>query len=132
MPRGLLSASGACLATTEAARRPIPRSLLRINFDVPSACCGVVDSNAEPDFEEGDVFRLIVPMRPAGSTLAGGQRNSEVTEVTEKVTEVTEKVTEVTEKKIIELLKDNSKYKTGELAEILDISRKTVSAKLKK
>jgi len=29
-------------------------------------------------------------------------------------------------------LKDNSKYKTVELAEMLDISRKTVSIKLKK
>lgn len=49
-----------------------------------------------------------------------------------EVTEVTEKVTDVTEKRIIELLKDNSRYKTAELAEMLDISRKTVSIKLKK
>ena len=81
-------------------------------------------SDAEPNFEEGDVFRLIVPMRPAGATLTGGRKNNEVTKVTEKVTDVTEK-------RIIELLKDNSKYKTAELAEMLDISRKTVSIKLK-
>ncbi len=81
-------------------------------------------SDAEPNFEEGDVFRLIVPMRPAGATLAGRRKSNEVTRVTEKVTDVTEK-------RIIELLKDNSKYKTVELAEMLDISRKTVSIKLK-
>lgn len=81
-------------------------------------------SNAEPDFEEDDVFRLIVPMRPAGAALTSDRKSS-------KVTKVTEKVTDVTEKRILELLKDNSKYKTSELAEMLDISRKTVSIKLK-
>lgn len=34
----------------------------------------------------------------------------------------TEKVTDVTEKKIIELLKNNSKYKTAELAETLNVT----------
>ena len=81
-------------------------------------------SDAEPNFEENDVFRLIVPMRPAGATLTSDREGNEVTEVTEKVTDVTEK-------RIIELLNDNSKYKTTELAEMLDISRKTVSIKLK-
>ncbi|MCI9143749.1 MAG: winged helix-turn-helix transcriptional regulator, partial [Lachnospiraceae bacterium] len=81
-------------------------------------------SDAEPNFEEDDVFRLFVPMRPAGATLTSDRKNSEVTKVSEKVTDVTEK-------RIIELLKDNSKYKTTELAEKLDISRKTVSIKLK-
>lgn len=47
-------------------------------------------SDAEPNFEEGDVFRLIVPMRPAGATLTGGRKNNEVTKVTEKVTDVVE------------------------------------------
>ena len=74
-------------------------------------------SNAEPNFEEGDVFRLIVPMRPACAALLNDRKSNEVTDVTEK--------------RIIELLKDNSKYKTTELAEMLDISRKTVSIKLK-
>ena len=70
-------------------------------------------SNAEPDFEEGDVFRLIVHMRPAGVAVTSDKKSVEVTEkVTEKVTDVTEKVTEVTENRIIELLKDNSEYKT--------------------
>ncbi|MCM1232931.1 MAG: winged helix-turn-helix transcriptional regulator [Ruminococcus flavefaciens] len=63
-------------------------------------------------------------MRPAGTTLASDEASSEVTEVTEKVTEVTEK-------RIIELLKDNPKYKTVELAGMLGVSRKTVSVKLK-
>ena len=72
-------------------------------------------SNAEPDFEENDVFRLTVPMRPAGATLTNNGKSSEVTKVTEKVTDVTEK-------RILELLKDNAKYKTVELAEMLDIS----------
>ena len=74
-------------------------------------------SDAEPIFEEDDVFRLIVPMRPAGATLTSNRKSKEVTNVTEK--------------RIIELLKDNSRYKTAELAEMLDISRKTVSIKLK-
>ncbi len=88
-------------------------------------------SNAKPDIEEGDVFRLIVPIRSAGATLTSDKESSEITEVTGKVTEVTEKVTDVTEKKIVELLKNNSRYKTVELAEILDVSRKTISIKLK-
>lgn len=48
-----------------------------------------------------------------------------------EVTKVTEKITDVTEKRILELLKDNAKYKTAELAEMFDISRKKVSVKLK-
>ena len=39
--------------------------------------------------------------------------------------------TKILVSRIIELLKDNSRYKTAELAEMLDISRKTVSIKLK-
>lgn len=66
----------------------------------------------------------IVPMRPAGVTLTNDGKSREVTKVTEKVTDVTEK-------RILELLKDNAKHKTVELAEMLDISRKTVSVKLK-
>lgn len=54
-------------------------------------------------------------MRPAGATLTNNGKSSEVTKVTEKVTDVTEK-------RILELLKDNAKYKTVELAEMLDIS----------
>lgn len=38
-------------------------------------------SNAEPDFEEGDVFRLIVPMRPAGAVLTSDRKSDKVTEV---------------------------------------------------
>jgi len=63
-------------------------------------------------------------MRPAGVTLTSDKKSSEVTDVTEKVTDVTEK-------RIIGLLKDNSKYKTVELAEMLNVSRKTISIKLK-
>ncbi len=70
-------------------------------------------------------------MRSAGAAPTSDRKSNKVTKVTEKVTKVTEKVTDVTEKRIIELLKDNSKYKTTELAEMLDISRKTVSIKLK-
>jgi len=74
-------------------------------------------SNAESDFEEDDVCRLIVSMRPAGAAMTSGKKSN--------------KVTDVAEKRIIELLKDNSKYKTVEFAEMLDVSRKTVSIKIK-
>ncbi|MCM1090967.1 MAG: winged helix-turn-helix transcriptional regulator [Muribaculum sp.] len=80
----------------------------------------------EPDLEEGDIFRLVVPMRPAGATLPSSKKRDKVTE------KVTEKVTDVTEKRIIMLLNENPKYKTVELAKMLGISRKTVSVKLKK
>lgn len=63
-------------------------------------------------------------MRPAGAAPTSDRKSN-------KATKVTEKVTDVTEIRIIELLKDNSKYKTTELAEMLDISRKTVFIKLK-
>lgn len=55
--------------------------------------------NAEPNFEEGDIFKLIVPMRSAGALTSDRKSN--------EVTKVTEKVTDVTEKRIIELLKYN-------------------------
>lgn len=71
-------------------------------------------SDAVPDFEEDDIFRLIVPVKPAEAPLPSDKNN--------KV---------VTEKMIISLLQDNAEYKTAELAEMLDISRKTVSNKLK-
>ncbi len=44
-------------------------------------------------------------MRAAGATLTSDRKSDEVTKVTEK--------------RIIELLKDNSKYKTTELADLL-------------
>lgn len=71
-------------------------------------------SDAVPDFEEDDIFRLIVPVKPAEAPLPSDKNN--------KV---------VTEKIIISLLQDNAEYKTAELAEMLDISRKTVLNKLK-
>ncbi len=58
-------------------------------------------------------------MRSAGAALISDKATSGGTE---KVTDVTEKVTDVTEKKIIELLKNNSKYKTAELAETLNVT----------
>lgn len=69
-------------------------------------------SNAEPDFEENDVFRLTVPMRPAGATLTNNGKSSEVTKVTEKITDVTEK-------RILELLKDNQNIKLLNLQKCL-------------
>lgn len=36
----------------------------------------------EPDFEEGDIFRLIVPMRSAGAIVTSGKRNSKAKNVT--------------------------------------------------
>lgn len=49
-------------------------------------------SNAEPDVEKGDVFRLIMPMQPVGVTLTSDKKNSVITDVTEKVTEVAVKL----------------------------------------
>ena len=49
-------------------------------------------SNAEPNFEEGDVFRLTVPMRPAGAVLTSDGKSNEVTKVTEKFTNVSDEM----------------------------------------
>ena len=54
----------------------------------------------------------------------------QVTEVTEKVTEVTEKVTDI-EAKILELISDNPAITTSKLADMLSVTRKTISTHIK-
>ena len=54
----------------------------------------------------------------------------QVTEVTEKVTEVTEKVTDI-EAKILELISDDSAITTSKLADMLSVTRKTISTHIK-
>ena len=85
-------------------------------------------SKSEPDFEEGDIFKLTVPLEKHHDVKieANGCKSD-----TKKVTDrVTEKVTEE-EKRVTELLQINSAYTTAMLAEMLGISRKTVSKRLK-
>ena len=53
-----------------------------------------------------------------------------VTEVTEKVTEVTEKVTDI-EAKILELISDDPAITTSKLADMLSVTRKTISTHIK-
>ena len=53
-----------------------------------------------------------------------------VTEVTEKVTEVTEKVTDI-EAKILKLIYDNPTITTSKLADMLSVTRKTISTHIK-
>ena len=66
LPRGVLSAGGACPARLEAERRPeyqcakAHSSLLRIKLDTPSACCGVFDcqdAKMHIVFQEGKITR---------------------------------------------------------------------------
>lgn len=81
-------------------------------------------SGGEPDFEEGDVFKLTVPLElPSDMKNKLNVQISDTGEVTEKVTE--------DERQVTELLQVNSSYTTAALAEILGISRKTVSKRLK-
>ena len=54
----------------------------------------------------------------------------QVTEVTEKVTEVTEKVTDI-EAKILELISDDPAITTSKLADMLSVTRKTISTHIK-
>ena len=54
----------------------------------------------------------------------------QVTDVTEKVTDVTEKVTGI-EVKILELISNNPAITTSKLANILSVTRKTISAHMK-
>ena len=49
-------------------------------------------SNAEPNFEEGDVFRLTVPIRPAGAVLTSDGKSNEVAKVTEKFTNISDEM----------------------------------------
>lgn len=85
-------------------------------------------SGGEPVFEEGDIFKLTVPLEQNHDI------KNEVIEhlsVTNKVTDkVTEKVTE-DERQIIDLLQKDSTYTTTMLSDMLGISRKTVSKRLK-
>ena len=61
----------------------------------------------------------------------------QVTDVTEKVTDVTEKVTDVTEKvtgieaKILELISNDPVITTSKLANMLSVTRKTISTHMK-
>ena len=54
----------------------------------------------------------------------------QVTDVTEKVTDVTEKVTGI-EVKILELISNNSAITTSKLANMLPVTRKTISTHMK-
>ena len=54
----------------------------------------------------------------------------QVTDVTEKVTDVTEKVTGI-EVKILELISNDPAITTSKLANILSVTRKTISAHMK-
>jgi ATP-dependent DNA helicase RecG len=77
-------------------------------------------SGGEPELLEGNIFQTIVPLLP-----------SENYGVTEKVTDrVTEQATEQ-ELTILGLLKENSAYTYPQLAEKLNISRKTVGERIK-
>ena len=55
---------------------------------------------------------------------------NQITEVTEKVTEVTEKVADI-EVKILKLIYDNPSITTSKLADMLSVTRKTISAHIK-
>lgn len=81
-------------------------------------------SGGEPDFEEGDVFKLTVPLEQCHDfKKKANEHRFDNGKVTEKVTEEEWQVTE--------LLQKNSAYTTTVLAEMLGISRKTVSKRLK-
>lgn len=84
-------------------------------------------SGGEPDLEEGDVFKLTVPLEWHKDII----NETEHISITDKVTEkVIEKVTEE-ERQVTDLLRKDSGYTTTMLAEMLGISRKTVSKRLK-
>ncbi|MCM1179561.1 MAG: winged helix-turn-helix transcriptional regulator, partial [Clostridium sp.] len=95
-------------------------------------------SNAEPDIEEGDIFRILIPI---DNSKVGGKISTDIEHngANEPESEfkidsewAIEKLTDVTERKILELIKTNPEYKTTELAEIIGINRKTVSLRIKK
>lgn len=81
-------------------------------------------SGGEPDFEEGDIFKLTVPLEQ------NHNRKNEVSENLSVTPKVTDRVTEE-ERQVTELLQKDSAYTTAMLAEVLGISRKTVSKRLK-
>ena len=81
-------------------------------------------SGGEPDFEEGDVFKLTVPLDQ------NYDFRNEVSENLSVTPKVTDGVTEE-ERQVTELLQKDSTYTTAMLAEALGISRKTVSKRLK-
>ncbi len=81
-------------------------------------------SGGEPDFEEGDVFKLTVPLEQQSD------KKSKIDMQISDTRRVTEKVTEE-ERQVTELLREDSTYTTAKLAESLGVSRKTVSKRLK-
>lgn len=81
-------------------------------------------SGGEPVFEEGDIFKLTVPLEQNYDIKNGAIEHLSVTN------KVTEKVTE-DERQIIDLLQKDSTYTTTMLSDMLGISRKTVSKRLK-
>ena len=79
-------------------------------------------SGGEPDLEEGDVFKLTVPLEWHKDIINEMEHISITDKVTEKVTE---------ERQVTDLLRKDLGYITTMLAEMLGISRKTVSKRLK-
>lgn len=85
-------------------------------------------SGKTPTFDEGDVFRITVPLDDLYSFDSG----ETATKVTEKVTEkVIEKVTE-NQRKILQAVKENPNVSQAELAKIVGIARNHISENMTK
>lgn len=92
-------------------------------------------SEEEPKFEEGDVFRTIVPLKKIATAKAGGQ-----TEVWQKVPRKSlespsiksQRQIEKIEDKIRQMIKENNLITRNEIAEECGISKKTVTRYIKK
>jgi ATP-dependent DNA helicase RecG len=86
-------------------------------------------SGGTPELIDGDVFRTMVPLNKENFILSDKQPTGE--KVTDRVTdEVTDRVTNH-EKELINLLIENPKYSFTELSDKLEVSRKTISKRMK-
>ena len=104
-------------------------------------------SGGEPQFTEEDVFTLTVPLTEQANPLVnapmvaetgeGSQKiegNSQKTRETREKTEIssqeTEKSSQKSSQKIMDLIRENNKVTTQEMADTLDISRRAVAKQI--
>ena len=100
-------------------------------------------SGNDPEFIEGDIFKIIVPLdegnREEQTTQSVTQTTQSVTQTTQSVTQTTQSVTQTTqskendpEKNIMELIEQNPFLSQKQMAEKLNLNKNTLKYYIKK
>lgn len=79
-------------------------------------------SGQNPVFEEGDIFRTIIPLRKIATQKVGGENVSR---------NVPRKSPEELKSKIVEMIKRDKQISRKYMAEVLEVSEKTITRYIK-